>query len=161
MRSVNIIEADLTIQSHRNAVMKLIAAYAEDPMGNGKPLSDEARRRLIPGLAEHPTTIIFLAFHEDTPIGIAVCFKGFSTFAAKPLINIHDFSVSPAWRGSGVGRRLLTAVEQKALNLECCKITLETQENNHRARHVYAAAGFAQAQYVEEAGGSIFLAKIL
>ena len=50
---------------------------------------------------------------RDNPVGAAVCFIGFSTFAAKPLINIHDFVVLPAARGKGVGRRLLEAVEKK------------------------------------------------
>lgn len=43
--------------------------------------------------------------------------------------------------------------------MECCKLTLEVQENNHRARRVYEAAGFAQALYQEEAGGSLFYSK--
>jgi hypothetical protein len=35
------------------------------------------------------------------------------------------------------------------------------QENNHRARKVYAASGFARTVYDEAAGGSITLAKPL
>jgi hypothetical protein len=31
-------------------------------------------------LQAHPTTLIFLAFDEDDPVGAAVCFIGFSTF---------------------------------------------------------------------------------
>ena len=56
---------------------------------------------------------------------------------------------------------MLTAVEAKARSLGCCKLTLETQENNRRARQVYAAAGFDQATYTAEAGGALFLAKKL
>ena len=61
----------------------------------------------------------------------------------------------------GVGRRLLEAVEKKARSMDCCKITLEVLENNHRALQVYAAAGFARATYTEEAGGALFFAKKL
>ena len=32
----------------------------------------------------------------------------------------------------GVGRRLLEAVEGKARELRCCKLTLEVMDNNHR-----------------------------
>jgi len=112
-------------------------------------------------LREHPTTLIFLAFQGGEAVGIAVCFRGFSTFNARPLINIHDLAVLPACRGRGVGRQLLGSVEQKARDLGCCKLTLETQENNLRARRIYEAAGFAQAVYEEAAGGSLFLAKSL
>ncbi len=41
------------------------------------------------------------------------------------------------------------------------KLTIEVQENNHKARHVYDTVGFSQAVYVEEAGGVLFLAKPL
>ena len=77
------------------------------------------------------------------------------------LINIHDLAVLPGHRGQGAGRRLLEEVERKAREMGCCKLTLEVQEHNHRARQVYAAAGFAQAKYQEAAGGSLFLAKPL
>jgi GNAT superfamily N-acetyltransferase len=161
MPNVEIVEADLNRTAHQQAVVELVDAYAKDPMGNGKPLSDEVRSALIPGLQQHPTTVIFLAYQAGKAIGIAVCFRGFSTFAARPLINIHDLAVLPAHRGQGAGRRLLEAVERKARDTDCCKLTLEVQENNHKARQVYEASGFAQSEYVEAAGGGLFLSKPL
>jgi ribosomal protein S18 acetylase RimI-like enzyme len=69
--------------------------------------------------------------------------------------------VLPTHRGQGIGRRLLEEVARKALAMGCCKLTLEVQENNHRARQVYEAAGFARQEYQEAAGGTLFLAKPL
>ena len=158
---VEIVEADLTRAEHQQVVLELVDAYARDPMGNGKPLSKEVRRALIPGLQQHPTTLIFLAFQAGKAVGIAVCFLGFSTFAARPLINIHDLAVLPSQRGQGTGRRLLEAIERKARETGCCKLTLEVQENNHRARRLYEAVGFSQSVYEEAAGGSLFLSKPL
>jgi len=161
MPTVEIIEADLDRAEHQRAVVELIDAYAADPMGNGRPLSADVRRDLIDGLRRHPTTLIFLAFQGGRAIGIAVGFLGFSTFHARPLINIHDLAVLADCRGRGIGRQLLEAVAEKARQLRCCKLTLEVQENNHRARRLYEAAGFAQAHYQEGAGGSLFYAKPL
>ena len=161
MSSIEIVEADLGSREHQQAVLTLSNAYAMDPMGNGKPLPDEVRRKLISGLQQHPTTIIFLAFQDRQAVGIATCFGGFSTFAARPLINIHDFYVIPAVRGQKIGQMILAAVEQKARAMDCCKITLEVQQNNHRAQRIYEAAGFARSVYVEEAGGALFLSKRL
>ena len=161
MSDVEILEADLARPDHQHAVAELIDAYSRDPMGDGKPLSDGARRELIPGLRQHPTTVILLAYAGDEPIGIAVCFRGFSTFAARPLLNVHDLAVLPPYRGQGVGRQLLDAVERKARDMGCCKVTLEVLENNHPARQLYESAGFAQAQYQEAAGGALFFAKAL
>ena len=161
MPSIKILEADLNRRSHQQAVVALLDAYAQDPMGDGRALSDEVRRKLIPGLQQHPTTIIFIAFQNDIAVGLAVCFGGFSTFAARPLINIHDFYILPEFRKKNIGQMILTAVEQKARETNCCKITLEVQENNHRAQRVYKAAGYSRPVYVEAAGGALFLSKIL
>jgi len=161
MDSVEIVEADLNCKDHQKAVVDLIDAYAMDPMGNGDPLPADVKSELIPGLKEHPTTLIFLGMINGEAVGIAVCFIGFSTFAARPLVNVHDLAVLPGYRGSGVGRQLLAGVERKARDLGCCKVTLEVLENNHRALKLYAAAGFARATYTVEAGGALFFAKKL
>lgn len=158
---ITVIQADLSRSDHQETTVQLLNAYAMDPMGDGKPLSEVAKRDVIPGLREHPTTLVFLAFRDGEPVGLAICFRGFSTFAARPLVNISDYFVRAGHRGAGIGRRLLGAIEQCARDLGCCRLTLEVQENNHHARHVYAAAGFAQARYVPEAGGSLYLAKAL
>ena len=161
MPNLNILEADLALPAHQKAVVQLIDAYAQDTMGGGNPLSERVKSELIPGLRSHPTTIILLAYDGEVPVGIAACFVGFSTFAARPLLNIHDLAVLPSHRNLGVGRRLLEAVDAKARELGCCKVTLEVVEKNHRARHTYAAAGFAQATYGTEGGGTLFLTKPL
>jgi GNAT superfamily N-acetyltransferase len=126
--SIRIVEADLSLAEHQEAVLAMVDAYSRDAMGNGKPLDQDVRTRLIPGLRRHPTTLILLAFDGVQPIGAAVCFIGFSSFTAKPIINIHDFVVLPTSRGKGIGRRLLEAVEAKARELGCCKLTLEVMD---------------------------------
>lgn len=156
-----IIEADLSNAVHQRDVVAMTNVYAQDVMGNDGPLADGVLERLIPGLREIPTALIFLAYSEGRAVGIATCFWGFTTFAARPLVNIHDFCVVPELRGSGVGRALLAAVEQKARERGCAKVTLEVQENNGRARQIYEAAGFSQAVHGEAAGGALFYAKKL
>lgn len=161
VQPITVIEADLSHPDHQAATLNLLNAYAMDPMGDGQPLSETARREVIPGLRQHPTTLVFLAYRDAEPVGLAICFRGFSTFAARPLVNISDYFVVPAHRGAGIGRLLLEAIEQCARDLGCCRLTLEVQENNHHAQHVYAAAGFARAVHVPEAGGALYLSKPL
>lgn len=151
--------ADLFQPEHQATILNLLNAYSMDPNGDGKPLSDTAKQDLIPGLQQHPTTLVFLAYCSDEPVGLAICFLGFSTFAARPLVNIHDLFVLPSYRGAGIGPLLLAEIERHARKIGCCKLTLEVQENNHRARHIYAAAGFSRMLYVPEAGPSLFSTK--
>src|SRR2546423_2967644 len=139
---IRVVEADLKLSEHQKAVLAMVDAYSRDSMGKAKPLDHDVRARLIPGLQRHPTTLVFLAFAGEQPVGAAVCFIGFSSFAAKPLINIHDFVVLPTSRGKGIGRQLLEAVETKAKELGCCKLTLEVMDKNHQAVRMYQAAGF-------------------
>jgi GNAT superfamily N-acetyltransferase len=156
MSRIQIIHADLANLQHQYAIVDLLDAYSRDPMGDEQPLPEDVKQRLIPGLREHPTTIVFLAYDGDKPVGIAVCFKGFSSFKAKPLINIHDLAVLPEWRAQGVGRKLLDAVAAHGRQLGCCKLTLETQERNP-AQKLYKSVGFARDVHTEAAGGAIFM----
>jgi GNAT superfamily N-acetyltransferase len=158
---VTVLKADLSRPDHQEATVFLLNAYATDPMGDGQPLSEAARRDVIPGLQQHPTMLVFLAYHGAEPVGLAICFRGFSTFAARPLINISDYFVFPAHRGLGIGRLLLAAIELHARDLGCCQLTLEVQENNHHAKRVYTAAGFSPATHVPEAGAALYLSKKL
>src|SRR5687768_10299363 len=118
---ITVVEADLARADHQGATLRLLDAYAADPMGDGRPVSETARRELIPGLRRHPTTMVFLAYRGAEPVGLAICFQGFSTFAARPLVNISDYYVPPAERGTGIGRLLLEAIERRARELDCCK----------------------------------------
>jgi ribosomal protein S18 acetylase RimI-like enzyme len=158
---IPIVEADLGLAAHQTAVLELTDAYSRDPFGDGKPLDPDVRERLIPGLRKHPTTMIMLAFDGDRPVGAAVSFVGFSTFAARPLLNIHDLIVLPGYRGKGVGRSLLDSVEHKARELGCCKMTLEVLDRNERALRAYESFGFARYTLQEGAGEAIFMAKVL
>jgi ribosomal protein S18 acetylase RimI-like enzyme len=143
MAEIVVVQADLENPRHQQAIVELVGAYARDPMGGGRDLPADVRRALVPGLRDHPTTLVFLAFDGETPVGIAVCFVGFSTFAARPLINIHDLAVVAGHRGRGIGRRMLEHVEAHARRLGCCKLTLEVLAENTPAQALYRAAGFA------------------
>lgn len=159
--SILTLEADLSREDHAADTLRLLDAYSADPMGDGHPLSDAARRDLIPGLRQHPTTHVFLAYADGEAVGIAICFLGFSTFAARRLLYIMDYFVQPAHRGRGIGKRLMDTIATRARELGCCRLTLEVQENNHHARRIYAAAGFEQAVYVPEAGAGLCMHKPL
>lgn len=161
MQNITIIEAHLANPRHQEAIVTLLNAYARDAMGTGQDLPADVRARLIPGLQQHPTTLVFLAFEAQKPVGIAVCFQGFSTFAARPLLNIHDLAVLPDYRRHGVGRRLLEAVEARGRALECCKLTLEVREDNERAQRLYRDVGFSDVQFTPGVVRHWFLQKRL
>jgi hypothetical protein len=90
---IEIHEADLNNISHQKAIVYLLNEYAKDLQGYKKSLPEKVLNELIPEMMKIPTAIIFLATVENQHVGMAICFLGFSTFYARPIINIHDFSV--------------------------------------------------------------------
>jgi GNAT superfamily N-acetyltransferase len=158
--SIEIVKADLSQPNHQQAAVVMIDAYCCDPMANGRPLEAEVRSRLIPALREQPLALVLLAFDGERPVGVACCFGGFSTFAARPTMNLHDLMVLDEYRGRGIGRQLLQAVEEHARAAGCCKVTLEVLEHNP-ARRLYVAAGYSPPHYDNEAGAALFLTKSL
>jgi ribosomal protein S18 acetylase RimI-like enzyme len=161
MDPITVLPANLDDSQTCDAILRLIDMYAQDPMGGGHALPPFARENMIAGLRAHPTTRIFLAYAGGKAIGVAVCFLGFSTFAAKPLLNVHDLAVEPGFRGRGIGKMLLGEAEKTARNLGCCKLTLEVLEFNEVAVRTYKAFGFEPGQFAEENGRMLFFAKPL
>ena len=138
---IRVIEADLTDAVHQQAVVALVDQYAQEAPG-GRPLSTSAREALPVELLAHPAAVVFLACNDDAVVGVAVCFRLFSTFAGRPLLNIHDIAVDRAHRGRGIGTRLLQAVEESARDSGCCKVTLEVRQDNPSAERLYRRFGF-------------------
>ena len=142
VHAVQVVDADFAKSVHRACRVTLLYSYASELVGGGRPLEPDVRERLIPALAKFPTTLVMLAVAGEEVVGVAICFEGFSTFSARSLLNIHDLAVLPAWRGKGVGRALLEAVEERAGRRGCCKLTLEVTDANPRARQLYQRVGF-------------------
>jgi ribosomal protein S18 acetylase RimI-like enzyme len=142
-------------------LLALLDTYARDPMGGGAPLSREARERIVPGLGASPGAFSLLARLDGAAVGLANCFTGYSTFAAAPVINIHDLAVAPGHRGRGIGRALLLAVEDEARLRGAVKVTLEVLSGNERAKALYVALGYGDYQLDPAAGHALFWQKKL
>ena len=145
-KSIHIHAADLGDPADAAAFVAVLDAYAADPMGGGRPLSADARASLVPALRAFPGVSVLLARAAGAPVGVAVCFTGFSTFRARPLTNLHDLAVVPAWRGRGIGRRLLSEVLARARARGHCKVTLEVRDDNAAALALYRDLGFGAGE---------------
>lgn len=145
MRKLEIVKADLSNEEHSNAILTITDAYARDPMGLNRPLTENVKNTLIENLNNFPCNLHFIAFMDGKPAGVANCVFSFSTFFAAKVLNVHDLAVNPTYRGNGIGEALLGAVEKEAEKENCCKITLEVREDN-RARSLYERFGFSYGE---------------
>ena len=142
-------------------LLVLLDAYARDPMGGGKPLDHGVRDKIVPGLAETSGAFSLIARFDSEAIGLANCFTGFSTFAARPLVNVHDLGVLPRHRGRGVAKALFAAIEAGAEKRGACKVTLEVLSGNEPAKALYRSLGYANYALDPAAGTAQFWEKKL
>lgn len=162
-----ICRADYANPVHAAALVSLLDAYAQDPMGGGVSLSAFAKTHLITALAARPQAFSVLAFCTleghggERPVGLINCFEGFSTFACRPLVNVHDVAVLPDYRGQRLAEKMLTLVEEIARERGACKLTLEVLQGNTGALKLYSRVGFENYQLDPAAGQAQFLQKWL
>lgn len=156
-----IVDADYSDTDHAHAIVHLLDSYASDPMGSNTPLSDFVRNNLVSELAKRDTVHVILAFEQETPVGMIVSIEGFSTFACKPLLNIHDVIVHLDHRSKGIATAMFSFIEEKARQLGCCKLTLEVLSENKVAQHLYTKCGFAGYELNPEIGHALFWQKML
>ena len=161
MPPITVRRADYASALDRTALVDLLGAYAIDPMGGGAPLADEVRASLCDRLAQVPLAISFIAWLEGEAVGLVNCFEGFSTFKARPLLNVHDLVVLPAHRARGVGQALLAAAAKHAQERGCCKLTLEVLSGNARALRSYERFGFAPYVLDPREGQALLMQKWL
>ena len=158
---IELVMADYRNPAHAEAVVTLLDAYACDPAGGATPLTPEVRAALPGALAERPQAFSVLAYDEGQPVGLVNCLEGFSTFACKPLVNVHDVVVLASHRGRRLAQRMLARVEAEARSRGACKLTLEVLSGNASALRAYEREGFAGYQLDPAFGSAMFLQKKL
>jgi len=140
-------------------LVMLLDHYANDPMGGGEPLAKEVRDSLIGELQKRSFFRSAIAYVDTNPAALVNFVEGFSTFSAKPLVNVHDLVVHSDFRGRGLSHRLLEFVERAAADLGCCKVTLEVLSENEIAKKSYEKFGFKPYQLSENGGAAQFWEK--
>lgn len=156
-----VLQASYTNAVHADAIGLLLNHYAEDSMGGGHTLPADLLQQLPAELAKRPHAFSVLAFIGGEPAGLVNCFEGFSTFACRPLVNLHDVVVMDRFRGLGLSQKMLQKVEEIARQRGCCKITLEVLEGNELAQSAYRKFGFDDSVFDPNHGRMLFWSKSL
>ena len=156
-----VLQASYSNSVHAEAIGLLLNHYAQDPMGGGHAMSADLLQQLPAELAKRPHAFSVLAFVGGEPAGLVNCFEGFSTFACRPLVNVHDVVVKEPFRGLGLSQKMLQKVEEIARQRGCCKITLEVLEGNPVAQASYRKFGFDDSIFDPAHGRMLFWSKAL
>ena len=159
--AIQVLRADYANPVHAQALVQLMEAYARDPAGGGHGLSDFVRTNLVAELAARPQAYSVLAFDGEQAVGLVNCLEGFSSFACRPLVNVHDVAVLASHRGQKIAEKMLALAETLALERGACKLTLEVLSGNGSAYRLYQRLGFANYQLDPAMGQAQFMQKWL
>lgn len=162
--NLRLCRANYSNLAHAQALVDLLDSYARDPSGGGEALSDFAKANLPVSLQARSDIFSVLAFDDaqgGQPVGLINCVEGFSTFACRPLVNIHDVVVAASHRGQRIGEQMLVLVEQLARERGACKLTLELLSGNAPASRLYSRIGFENYQLEPSMGHAMFMQKWL
>lgn len=99
---------------------------------------DKLRRALA---AKHPMLCGWVAESEGRLCGYATATIDFSTWCAEPFMHLDCLYVREAYRGHGVGRRLLQAVVEEARWRDIRELQWQTPDWNTDADRFYRRLG--------------------
>jgi GNAT superfamily N-acetyltransferase len=82
-----------------------------------------------------------IAREGDQPVGFALWFHNYSTFAGRPGLYLEDLFVRPACRGQGYGEALLRYLARVALDRGCARFEWSVLDWNEPALAFYRKLG--------------------
>lgn len=93
------------------------------------------------------------AWQDGTPVGYAIVSR-----KAPGHAHLHHFMVAAPYRGSGLGTRMLAAIQQRCRAEGVARLTLKTRHANPQSRRFYLRHGFEECG---EEGDHLVLGKTL
>ena len=88
-----------------------------------------------------PEAEVLIASADGTPVGFALFFANFSTFQARAGLYLEDLFVRPAFRGLGLGKRLLIEVARLAVDRGCGRYEWSVLDWNEPSIKFYESLG--------------------
>jgi GNAT superfamily N-acetyltransferase len=134
----------LSIRPATSADLPLIAQFIRD-LADYERLAHEVRfNEAVLGdrlFGARPYAEVLIGEIDGSPQGFALFFHNFSTFEGKPGVYLEDLFVRPEARGSGLGKALLAALAQIAIQRDCARLEWWVLDWNDPAISFYKKLG--------------------
>jgi len=96
----------------------------------------------------NPNHVVLVAKINEKVVGTllaVICNMLFSK--CKSFMVVEDVVVDEAYRKNGVGRELMSYIEETARNGDCSYIMLITDNDRHEANEFYKSLGYSSHEY--------------
>jgi GNAT superfamily N-acetyltransferase len=135
---------DITIRRATPADLEdLVVLTGEYCIADGHPVDpDLARRGFAPLLDNDDHGTAFIARDSTTALGYAVVCWSWSIEIGGFEVVLDEIYTRP--KGTGLGSRLIAALEDDCRQRGVLRIFLETERPNTRARSLYARHGYTE-----------------
>jgi len=121
-------------------ILSLIRDLAEyERLGHEVEATEEDIRESLFG--DWPGAEVVLAYVGGDLAGFALFFHNYSTFLGRRGLYLEDLFVRPAYRGRGVGRRLLAHLARLAVERKCGRMEWWVLDWNESAIRFYRSIG--------------------
>ena len=107
---------------------------------------DRFSRTQIRSLLTRAHGLTLIAFLDDRLAGSAMVLWRRN----NPVARLYSILTTPSFRGRGVGRRLLEAVEEASRKQGCTRMSLEVRIDNSEAIRLYETGGYQVARSVPD-----------
>lgn len=132
---------------HLTLILPLFNKYRKFYQVEDKPEEAEAFLR---DRIEKNESKIFLAMQGDISIGFTQLYPSFSSLSMKRVWILNDLYVDEACRKHGVGKMLLDAAKEFAVQTNSKGLTLSTGIENETAQSLYEKYGFIRNEHFYE-----------
>jgi GNAT superfamily N-acetyltransferase len=122
---------------HIHRLMRELAEY-ERSLDEVTATEDDLRQALF---ADQPAIFAHVAEHEGSVAGFALWFLNYSTWLGRHGIYLEDLYVTPALRGSGLGRALLGELARVCVQRGYGRLEWWVLDWNAPARGFYESVG--------------------
>ena len=104
----------------------------------------EKSRSFLQERLAHGDSVIFLAEENGGALGFTQLYPLFSSTACRRLWLLNDLFTVESARGKGVGRSLMSAARDHAIQTGASAIELSTAHTNRTAQRLYESLGYVR-----------------
>ncbi len=128
------------VREDAGQILAFIRELAEYEQLAHEVVTDEAglERQLF---GATPRAEVLIAEVDGAPAGFALFFHNFSTFVGKPGLYLEDLFVRPAFRGLGLGKRLMVRLAAITVERDCGRFEWSVLDWNQPAIDFYRSLG--------------------